>query len=90
VLEWQDRANRFVKGNIGYVDGLLNHHWHGRKVDRYYSDRWRILVDNKYNPETDLKRDAQGLYVLMDRSQGLRDGIRTYFRSRNEDSIDLA
>ena len=89
VLEWQDRATKLVKGNIGYVDGLLNHHWHGRKVDRHYSDRWKILVDNKYNPETDLKRDAQGLYCLTDRSPGLRDGIRTYFRSRNEDSIDL-
>ncbi|MCX6610482.1 MAG: hypothetical protein NTW74_06475, partial [Acidobacteria bacterium] len=89
VLEWQDRATKLVKGNIGYVDGLLNHHWHGRKVDRHYSDRWRILVDNKYNPESDLKRDAQGLYTLTDRSPGLRDGIRTYFRSRNEDSIDL-
>jgi len=58
-------------------------------VDRHYSDRWKILVDNKYNPESDLKRDAQGLYSLTDRSPGLRDGIRTYFRSRNEDSIDL-
>jgi len=89
VLEWQDRAQKLVKRNIGYVDGLLNHHWHGRKVDRHYSDRWKILIGNKYNPETDLKRDAQGLYVLTDRSAGLRDGIRTYFRSRNEDSIDL-
>ena len=89
VLEWQERANLYVRGNIGYVDGLLNHHWHGRKVDRHYSDRWKILVDNKYNPEADLKRDAQGLLSLTERSSGLRDGIRTYFRSRNEDSIDL-
>lgn len=90
VLEWQERATKYIKGNIGYVDGLLNHHWHGRKVDRHYTDRWQILVNNKYNPETDIKRDAQGLYLLTDRSAGLRDDIRTYFRSRNEDSIDLA
>ena len=89
VLAWQDRATRNIRGNIGYVDGLLSHHWHGRKVDRHYTDRWRILVDNKFNPETDLNRDTQGLYVLTDRSASLRDGIRTYFRSRNEDSIDL-
>jgi hypothetical protein len=89
VLEWQERAVALVRGNIGYVDGLLAHHWHGRKVDRHYSDRWRILVDNQYDPELDLKRDIQGLYQLTDRSQALRDDIRTYFRSRNEDSIDL-
>ena len=90
VLDWQDEALALLKKNIGYVDGLLCHHWHGRKADRHYTDRWKILVDNKYNPDTDLKPDAQGLYSLTDRNIGLRDGIRTYFRSRNEDSIDLA
>ena len=72
VMEWQERAVALVRGNIGYVDGLLTHHWHGRKVDRHYSDRWRILVDNKYDPELDLKRDAQGLYQLTERCQSLR------------------
>ncbi len=89
VLAWQDRANAHIRGNIGYVEGLLAHHWHGRKVDRHYTDRWRILVDNGFDPVADLKRDAQGLLQLTERNRGLRDGIRTYFRSRNEDSIDL-
>ncbi len=89
VLAWQERASHHIRGNIGYVDGVLAHHWHGRKVDLHYTDRWRILVDHQYDPDADLKRDAQGLFQLTGRSAGLRDGIRTYFRSRNEDSIDL-
>ncbi len=88
VLDWQARAEAKIRRNVGYVDGLLNHHWHGKKVDRQYSDRWRILVDNAYNPDTDLQRDAQGLYQLTGRSVRLRDDLRSYFRSRNEDSID--
>ncbi len=88
VMQWQERAESKVRRNIGYVDGLVNHHWHGKKADRQYSDRWRILVDNGYSPEMDLQRDSQGLYRLTDRSLRLRDDLRSYFRSRNEDSID--
>jgi hypothetical protein len=84
----QDRTERYIRRNVGYVDGLLAHHWHGRKADRRYRDRWKILVDNNYDPDLDLKRDAQGLYQLTDRCIKLRDDLRSYFRSRNEDSID--
>ncbi|GAB4373502.1 MAG: hypothetical protein OHK0021_15640 [Bryobacter sp.] len=89
VLMWQNRAETSIRRNIGYVHGLLNHHWHGRKVDRQYSNRWRILVENGYNPAEDLIRDSQGLYSLSGRSPRLRDDLRSYFRSRHEDSIDL-
>ncbi len=88
VLLWQERAEQNIRRNIGYVDGLLNHHWHGKKADRQYADRWRILVDNRYDPDLDLQRDAQGLFTLTGRSPRLRDDLRSYFRSRNEDSID--
>jgi hypothetical protein len=89
ILRWQDRAERLIRRNIGYVDGMLLHHWHGKKVDRKYMDRWRILVDNQFDPLADLKRDTQGLYQLGERSVRLRDDLRTYFRERNEDSLDL-
>jgi hypothetical protein len=85
---WQDNAAALNK-NIGYVHGLLNHHWHGRKRDRRYGERWKIYTDNGYDPLTDLRRDAQGLWALTERKPRLRDDLRSYFRSRNEDSIDL-
>lgn len=88
VLRWQERAEAYIKRNIGYVDGMLLHHWHGKKADRKYMDRWRILVENGYDPLLDLKRDMQGLYQLGERSIRLRDDLRSYFRDRNEDSID--
>lgn len=89
LLMWEQRAERDIKRNIGYVPGLLLHHWHGKKRDRRYRERWDILVSNQYDPDVDLKRDWQGLYTLTDRSIKLRDDIRAYFRSRNEDSIDF-
>lgn len=85
---WEERARDLHK-NIGYVDGTINHYFHGKKIDRRYNDRWKILVHNNFNPDLDLKRDVSGLWQLTNRNYKLRDDIRKYFRGRNEDSIDL-
>lgn len=92
VLDWEDRAERHIQRDIGYVPGTILHSWHGKKADRRYVDRWKILVENKFDPRTDLKRDWQGLWQLRvegARQIRLRDSIRAYFRARNEDSIDV-
>lgn len=92
LLEWQERAKRYIRRDVGYVPGSIAHFWHGKKKDRGYSSRWKILIENQYDPTTDLKRDAQGLYQLesfSDRQLRLRDQIRSYFRARSEDSIDV-
>lgn len=85
---WGRRA-ALLRRNIGYVDGLLIHNWHGKKSDRGYQWRWKILVDSQYNPYYDLKKDWQGLNYLVDdgseRYIALRDALKHYFRSRNED-----
>ncbi len=86
---WQDRAMQYVKGDVGYMPGHVNHYWHGKKMNRRYRDRWQILIKHQYDPEFDLKRDSQGLLRFTDRNPGLRQDIRRYFLQRNEDSIDL-
>lgn len=89
---WEDRA-KVLRRDLGYVPGTIIHHWHGRRVDRGYWNRLRILKDAQFNPYTDLKRNSQGIWELhddgSDRFITLRDGLRSYFRSRNEDSVDL-
>ena len=91
--DWVDRATRFVHRDVGVVPGTIMHYFHGKKADRRYRDRWKILEDAKYDPFLDLKRDWQGLYQLdMDGSPRMikfRDDMRAYYRGRNEDSIDL-
>lgn len=92
LMEWQIRCDRYIKRDVGFVAGGITHSWHGKKKDRRYHDRWKILLDNAFDPISDLKRDAQGLYQLeshTERQLMLRDQIRSYFRARNEDSIDL-
>jgi hypothetical protein len=93
ILQWQYLAEKNIRRNVGQVSGTILHHWHGKKLQRGYTSRWKILSKYQFNPITDLARDSQGLWQLVDhgdaRSIGLRDEIRAYFRSRNEDSIDL-
>ena len=92
VIDWQAQALK-LRGNLGYVPGTVLHHWHGRKAGRKYWDRCKILTDTRFDPAVDLKRDWQGIYQLVDhdepRSTLLRDAIRSYFRGRNEDGIEV-
>ena len=91
MKEWEARAERHIRRNVGVVKGLALHHWHGPKVQRKYGTRDEILIGADYNPDIDLKRDLQGVYQLSDqhehRSIKLRDGLRKYFRERNEDHL---
>lgn len=92
IQQWEDRATRYIRQNVGVMQGLVLHYWHGKKSDRQYKERWRALRENQFAPSTDLKPDWQGVHQLCDhgddRSRRLRDGVRDYFRLRNEDSID--
>jgi hypothetical protein len=89
LYEFQSLCEEHIKRNVGYTPGTVLHSWHGSFQNRRYCERWQILIINDYNPDTDIKRDWQGLYTFAtDAKIGLRDGIRLYFRQRNEDSID--
>jgi hypothetical protein len=85
--EWQDRAERYIKRNVGLVDGLLLHYYHGSKRNRGYMTRAKILWENAFDPSKDIKRDWQGLWQLTDQKPQLRDQLRAYFRSRSEDQF---
>ncbi len=87
IWEWGRNAFAQFDGDLGVVDGLVHHYWHGCKSQRGYINRWDIVIATKFDQTTDLKRDGQGLWQLNGNKPHLRDGIRKFFRSRNEDSI---
>jgi hypothetical protein len=87
--EWQTRAETYIRRNIGFVDGLLLHYFHGAKKNRGYFNRSAMLWNNRFDPAKDIKRDWQGMWQLTDQKIGLRDDLRAYFRSRDEDSISV-
>jgi hypothetical protein len=88
VLDWEDRASALHK-NVGYMEGTVLHHWHGKKSDRRYQSRWNILREHRYDPSVDLSPDYRGVLHLTAKGERLRHPMRMYFRSRNEDSVDV-
>jgi len=90
VLDWEKNAQA-LKRNVGVVPGTILHEWHGKKVDRKYGSRWKILEKYQFDPEVDVNKDWQNLWqlnVTNARQRGLRDALRKYMKSRNEDSVD--
>jgi hypothetical protein len=85
VIEHLTRFKDAVKGDIGAVAGMILHHWHGTKESRRYIERWSIMVDNNYEPDTDLVRRHDGLIELNENKPQLRNDIRRYFAIRNDD-----
>lgn len=83
---WQERAERYIRRNVGYVKGAIFHHWHGSRKQRGYNDRGTILTKAKFDPERDLYRDSQLVYQINPENIILRDGAQAYFRIRNEDA----
>ena len=86
---WQDRAEVNIYREVGYVPGTIFHHWHGKKKNRFYVERWEILTKHQFDPYKHLVLGANGLYKLDNSNIQMRDDIKRYFRARNEDSIDL-
>ena len=85
ILQWDDRSRQYIKRNVGYVDGLVNHYWHGNYANRKYDKRGETLVEHAYDPHVDLKLDSQGLYQWTDRCPQLHYDVRRYFATRKED-----
>lgn len=86
---FQNRCNKYIRGNIGFLHGTILHHFHGNKVDRQYQDRWKILINNNFDPLEDIKKDCNNLWQLEPDKISLRDEIRMYFRQRNEDVSNM-
>ena len=93
INEWHHRCQTLIRKNVGAMEGSILHMWHGKKTQRGYGDKHRILARLGFDPLRHLKRDFQGLYQLHDDQTdafvGLRDEMRRIAKERNEDSIDI-
>lgn len=90
LKQYGSHVDWIVQRNVGYVSNTVRHLFHGHHNTRGYEWRDNVLIHNQFDPETDLTKDAAGLWRLVvrtPRQMKLRDDLRAYFRSRNEDTI---
>jgi hypothetical protein len=82
----QSFETRMKTLRLGYVPGVIRHHYHGKKKNRKYADRWRILLDHYYTPDKHLTKDKNGILIPTDECPvEIITQINEYFYARNED-----
>ncbi len=72
---------------FGYVPGIIRHYFHGTKQNRFYNERWKILVKHNFDPKIHIKKDPiSGVLVPTDVCpKEMLTEIMDYFHSRKED-----
>ena len=86
LMAWEERALQYVNFNMGYLQGTIEHRFHGSKGSRRYIDRWQIILEHGFDPDTDILRNAHGVFELRCTKPKLRHDLDVYFRERNEDA----
>jgi hypothetical protein len=83
ALDFQDRARGL---RLGYIPGVIRHHYHGSKKNRQYSERWEILIRHNYEPDVHLDYNEDGILVPSKHfPETMVTDIFNYFAERNED-----
>ena len=71
---------------LGYVPGVIRHHFHGKKENRKYAERWSILIDYNYNPQIHITKNSDGILIpTQECPKEMLANIQEYFCQRNED-----
>lgn len=72
---------------LGYVPGLIRHHYHGTIKNRQYKSRYEVLKNNNFNLKKHITFNKEGIMVpTKECPRKLLDDMYTYFSIRNEDN----
>jgi hypothetical protein len=78
---WAKPLYDSVQGQISYVDGDLLHLWHGDLTDRRYVERQDGFERFHFDPDRDIKRNADGVWQWNSDKPELHAYVRKYFES---------
>lgn len=85
VTAYDDWRSRTPIQAVGYVPGTVQHLWHGDWTDRRYVKRSAWIAEHNFDPRTDVRVGANGLWEWTDTNPELRAKIEAYFPSRKDD-----
>ena len=89
VYTWRDRVMKSLNYNMGFVQGTIEHHFHGRKPDRQYNNRWDMFLKHQFDPYVDLIKNSYGVFEFGSHKPELKREFDIYLRARNEDINSL-
>ena len=83
ILNYQKNAKTL---RLGYVPGVIRHHFHGKKQNRKYVERNDIIIKHNYSPIFHLTIDEKGILIPTDSfNEEFKEDIINYFIERKED-----
>ena len=81
-----DFQNKVKNLRLGYIPGVILHHFHGSKQNRAYGLRWKILVEYCYEPDKHIIYNKDGIIAPSDDCpKEMLEKIKEYFTNRKED-----
>lgn len=92
IKKYGDLCERHVRRNVGVMQGMISHFWHGRSEERGYQDRWKMVDRFQFDPNTDLLVSDCGLWRLnLDDPRVMAFAVeaRKSLAARNEDVNEL-
>jgi hypothetical protein len=84
-MDWATGFHGAIAGNVGFVEGMLFHLWHGDPVNRGYEERFTGLRQFGFDPFADIALNEHGAWQWNSDKPALHEYVRDYFRSRKED-----
>ncbi len=82
---WVDHFHQTVAGDVGYAPGLVLHLWHGDLGNRRYVERYEILRDCDFDPNSDIAAASSGCWQWSSDKPDLHRRVAGYFAARRED-----
>ena len=88
IERYGELCDKYVRKNVSYMPGAVDHYFHGRSRERGYEERHRILIQYQFDPTTDLILADSGLHrwnMAIPRVHDMAREVRRSLASRNED-----
>ena len=86
IKDVNEYRKNLLNFRITYLPRLILQFYHGKKQNRHYYTRHKILISNKYNPNKYLTYNKDGLLEYsLGCTEKLKNDLREYFSSRLED-----
>jgi len=84
-LNWAKNSFNEINSSVSFIDGNINHLYHGDIKNRNYIGRFDILKKYNFNIKEDLKIDSNKVWKIK-RSE-ITNALVKYFIDRKEDDI---
>lgn len=85
VDDYMQKLHALVRGNVGFVPGIVNHLWHGDRDLRRYRERHADLARRQYDPVEDVRVGLNGLLEWATDKPALHESAYSYFKQRKDD-----